>query len=584
MEFTKLAASLEQMEGTTKRNELVRIASEVYKGASKDELGPITYLIQGRVAPLFEPVEIGLGERLLMTAIASAYDVAKDDVVKLNRQTGDLGVTAQRLAPAPSTDSPSVVEVHRRLSEVAAAGGSGSQLKKLDGFTSLLRDLDPISAKHLVRITLGKMRVGIGYPTVLDALSFARKGDRSLRPVLESAFNRISDLGLVARTLWEAGESGLEALKVTAGHPLRPQLAERLPNPEAVIKKLGLVGVQPKYDGLRVQIHKNQDEVRIFSRNLESWTETFPELVAAASRLKVKSVILDGEAIAYDPDSEEYVPFQETAARRRKDDIEEFVERVPLRAFIFDVMFRDGADLTPLPYEQRFGIVQEVLGKSDTLVATPLTKTDSAEVLTRELLDNISRGLEGIVAKRLDSPYQAGARNFNWVKLKRNTSGQLNDTIDVVLLGYYRGKGKRAEFGAGAMLAGVYDSDRDEFGTISKLGTGLSDEGWRDMYKRMSGLEVPEKPARVTSLLTPDAWLEPAIVVEVLADEITPSPRHTAGMSADQPGFALRFPRIVSVRTADKRPEDATTVREVREMFEQQRRIQEPGASTDPDA
>jgi len=411
-----------------------------------------------------------------------------------------------------------------------------------------------------------------------------RKGDRSLRPVLESAFNRISDLGLVARTLWEAGESGLEALKVTAGHPLRPQLAERLPNPEAVIKKLGLVGVQPKYDGLRVQIHKNQDEVRIFSRNLESWTETFPELVAAASRLKVKSVILDGEAIAYDPDSEEYVPFQETAARRRKDDIEEFVERVPLRAFIFDVMFRDGADLTPLPYEQRFGIVQEVLGKSDTLVATPLTKTDSAEVLTRELLDNISRGLEGIVAKRLDSPYQAGARNFNWVKLKRNTSGQLNDTIDVVLLGYYRGKGKRAEFGAGAMLAGVYDSDRDEFGTISKLGTGLSDEGWRDMYKRMSGLEVPEKPARVTSLLTPDAWLEPAIVVEVLADEITPSPRHTAGMSAGQPGFALRFPRIVSVRTADKRPEDATTVREVREMFEQQRRIQEPGASTDPDA
>jgi DNA ligase-1 len=201
-------------------------------------------------------------------------------------------------------------------------------------------------------------------------------------------------------------------------------------------------------------------------------------------------------------------------------------------------------------------------------------------VLTRELLDNISRGLEGIVAKRLDSPYQAGARNFNWVKLKRNTSGQLNDTIDVVLLGYYRGKGKRAEFGAGALLAGVYDTDKDQFVTISKLGTGLSDQAWRELHQRMASLEVPAKPVRVSSNLVPDAWLEPAIVVEVLADEITPSPRHTAGMTEDRPGFALRFPRIVSFRTADKKAEDATTVREIREMFEQQR---QPGRGR-PDA
>ena len=579
-----LAASLDRMEATSSRNELVRILSEVYRAASKSELKPITYLIQGRLAPLFEPVEIGMGERLLITAIAAAYGSTKENVTKLNREAGDLGVAAQRLAPASRGDSPSVIEVHKRLSEVAAAEGMGSQQKKLDGFTGLLRDLDPASAKHLVRITLGKMRAGIGYPTVLDAISFVKKGDRSLRPILEAAFNRTSDLGLVAKTMWDSGEAGLEALKVIAGHPLRPQLAERLPNPEAVIKKLGLVGVQPKYDGLRVQIHKDGKEVRIFSRNLESWTETFPELVAAASDLGVQSVILDGEAIAYNPDSEEYVPFQETAARRRKEGIEEFAERVPLRAFVFDVMFRDGADLTPLPYEKRFEIVEELLGGSDTLVATPLTKTDSVEVLTRELLDNISRGLEGIVAKRLDSPYQAGARNFNWVKLKRNTSGQLNDTIDVVLLGYYRGKGKRAEFGAGALLTGVYDRDKDEFVTISKLGTGLSDEGWRDIHQRMAGLEVTEKPARVTSNFVPDAWLEPAIVVEVLADEITPSPRHTAGMSGDRPGFALRFPRIVSVRSADKRAEDATSVREIREMYEQQRRVHEPGGSTSSDA
>ncbi len=570
MKFNELAANLDQMEATSSRNELVRILSEVYRASVPDELGPITYLIQGRLAPFFEPIEIGLGERLLITAIATAYGAPKEEVGKLYRQIGDLGVTAQRLAPAAKRKSPSVVEVHQRLSRIAAAGGAGSLQQKLDVFTSLLGDMDSVSAKHLVRITLGKMRLGIGDPTVLDALSFAEQGDRSLRPVLEAAYNRTSDLGFVARTLWEAGVEGLDALKVRAGHPLRPQLAERLPNPEAVIKKLGMVGVQPKYDGLRVQIHKDAARVSIFSRNLESMTEMFPELVAAAAGLDVDTVILDGEAIAYNPESEEYVPFQETTARRRKEGIQEFAEQVPLRAFVFDVMFRNGTDLTPLPYQQRFAIAEELLRGSDTLVTAPLTQTASADVLTRELLDNISRGLEGVVAKRLDSPYQAGARNFNWVKLKRNTSGQLNDTIDVVLLGYYRGKGKRAEFGAGALLAGVYDSDKDEFGTISKLGTGLSDQGWRDIHLRLASLEVAKKPARVNSILVPDVWLKPEIVVEVLADEITPSPRHTAGMTEDRPGFALRFPRIVSFR-AEKKPEDATSVREVREMFEQQR-------------
>lgn len=571
MRFGELAVNLDRMEATKSRNELVRILSEVYQACSTAELEPITYLIQGRLAPFFEPVEIGLGERLLITAIAAAYAVPKEEVTKLNRETGDLGVAAQRLAPDLKGATPEIIQVHRRLSEIADSSGSGSQAKKLELFTELLRDLDATSAKHLVRITLGKMRLGIGDPTVLDALSFAKKGDRSLRPVLEGAYNRTSDLGLIARTLWDKGEPGLEALKVRAGHPLRPQLAERLPNPEAVIKKLGMVGVQPKYDGLRVQIHKDGNEVKLFSRNLESWTDAFPELVSAARALHVDTVILDGEAIAYNPESEEYVPFQETTARRRKEGIEEFADRVPMRAFVFDVMFRDGSDLTPLAYERRFEIVEELVKGSDTLVVAPLTRTDSAEVLTRELLDNISQGLEGVVAKRLDSPYQAGARNFNWVKLKRNTSGQLTDTIDVVLLGYYRGKGKRAEFGTGALLAGVYDSDKDEFVTITKLGTGLSDQGWRDINQRLTSLAVTERPARVRSNFEPDVWLEPSIVVEVLADEITPSPRHTAGMTADGPGFALRFPRIVSLRT-EKKPEDATSVREVREMYELQRR------------
>ena len=571
MRFDELAASLDALEATSSRNELVRILAALYGAATAAEISPITYLVQGRLAAFFVPLEIGLGDRLIQSAVAAAYGIDRDEVAAAARRLGDLGAAVRELAPASAATPPDVRSVHRRLTEIAELSGSGSQGRKLELFAALLAELDPISAKHLVRITTGKLRLGIGDPTVLDALSLARTGDRGLRPLLEGAYNRTSDLGLIASTLWTAGEGAVEELAVTVGRPLRPQLAERLPDPDAVIRKLGLVGVQPKYDGFRIQVHRAGDEVRLFSRNLEDMTDSFPELVEAARGLRVRSVILDGEAIAYSPESEEYLPFQLTMGRRRKQGVEEFSQSAPLRIFVFDVMYRDGEDLTPLPYEQRLQAVADVLDGSERLLVAPLTRTDVADELRQELLDNISRGLEGVVAKRLDSPYQAGARNFNWVKLKRNTSGQLNDTIDVVLLGYYHGKGKRVEFGAGALLAGVYDSDRDVFTTITKIGTGLSDTGWRELYDRVRELEVPDRPARVVSLLAPDVWLQPVIVAEVLADEITPSPRHTAGMTAERPGLALRFPRIVSFRAADKKPEDATTVREALEMFEQQR-------------
>ncbi|HYM51771.1 MAG TPA: ATP-dependent DNA ligase [Candidatus Limnocylindrales bacterium] len=571
MTFLELARSFERLEATSSRSELVRILSELYRACPREEIEAVTYLIQGRLAPFFEPVEIGLGEKSLIAAIAEAYDTPAQEVVSLSRRLGDLGLVAEKLAGRTRGPSLSVAEVHGRLREIAATQGSGTVKRRRELFAGLLNDLDPPAAKHLVRIAVGKMRLGIGDPTILDALSFATRGDKSLRPVLEAAYNRTSDLGLIARTLWRDGQRGVERLEVTVGKPIRCQLAERLPNPEAVMKKLGTVAVQPKYDGFRVQIHKDGDQVSIFSRRLENMSRMFPELLAAAGHLNARSAILDGEAIAYSPESEEYLPFQETTRRRRKHGIEALAARIPLRAFVFDILYRDGTDLTSLPYEKRLDLVAETVRGSDTLLPAPSLTTDSVQVLTRELLDNISRGLEGVVVKRLDSPYQAGARNFNWVKLKRSTSGELTDTVDLVLLGYYFGRGKRVELGAGALLAGVYDAERDEFVTITRIGTGLSDAEWREIHKRGDRLQVDHKPARVNSLLVPDVWLEPSVVVEVMADEITRSPIHTCGRVGSQPGFALRFPRIVSFRSADKKPEDATSVREISEMFQQQR-------------
>jgi DNA ligase-1 len=569
--FSELSGFLDRLESTSSRNELVKTLAELYTKSSPEEIQPLTYLIQGRLVPFFEPVEIGLGEKLVMAAVAQAYATPVDEVAKLFGRLGDLGLVAAQLAGHGSGAALPVSEVHARLLEIAGAAGAGSIEKKRLQFAALLIQVDPTSAKHLVRIALGRLRLGIGDPTVLDALSFARKGDKSMRPLLEGAYNRTSDLGLIAKTFWSGGEGEVEALHVTVGRPIRSQLAERLPNPEAVIKRLGVVAVQPKYDGIRVQIHKNGSAVRVFSRNLEDLTLMFSELTTAARGLKDETLILDGEAIAYSKESDEYLPFQLTASRRRQHGIEQAARELPLIAFVFDILYRNGRDLTDLPYEERLAMADEVIAGSTVLLPAPIIKTDSVEVLTRTLLEYISQGLEGVVVKRPDSPYQAGARNFNWVKLKRHTSGELSDTVDLVLLGYYFGKGKRADFGVGALLAGVYDAEKDRFATITKLGTGLSDAEWREIHQRADKLQVDQRPARVDSILVPDVWLKPEVVVEVIADEITPSPRHTAGKIGDEPGFALRFPRVVSFRGADKRSEDATTVKEIAELFRQQR-------------
>lgn len=572
MKFSQLAKYFDLLEKTSSRNELVKILAELYKEAEGLEMAEITYLIQGRVAPFFEPIEIGMGEKLVITSLALAYDSTKEEVAKKFSDLGDMGLVAEELAKRTPDKGLPVRAVFDELTEIAQTMGEGTVEKKVGLLAGLLKDVDLVSAKHLARIPLGNLRLGIGDPTVLDALSFAKVGDKSLRPILEAAYNKTSDLGLVAETFWTKGEKGVSAIKIEVGKPVRPELAERLPNPEAVIKKLGRVGVQPKYDGFRVQIHKSGDEVRIYSRNLEQTTLMFPELTTAAKRdVKGRTVILDGEAIAYNPTSEEYLPFQETSQRRRKYGIEEMSAKLPLRAFIFDILYLEGKDLTNLPYEERLKIVDEVIAGSETLLPAPLVKTDSVEVLTKELLDNISKGLEGVVVKRLEAPYTAGARNFNWVKLKRHTSGELTDTVDLVLLGYYFGKGMRTAFGAGALLAGVYDKDKDEFVTITKIGTGLTDEEWREVKARGDKSTVKERPPRVNSILKPDVWIKPEIVVEVMADEITRSPTHTAGKFDDNPGYALRFPRIVSFRNADKRAEDATSVKEIMDMYQAQR-------------
>ncbi|MBI4036178.1 ATP-dependent DNA ligase [Candidatus Daviesbacteria bacterium] len=574
MLFSKLSQYFEHLEETSSRLALIDILTELFSQVEFNEIGHVSYLIQGRVGPFFEPLEIGMSEKLVAASIARAYEIDREEVLKEYGMVGDLGLVALRLSKkskGKSKSDLSVNEVFETLRNIAKMTGEGTVEKKVSTLSELLSKVESVGAKHLVRIPLGVSRLGIGDPTILDAFAKLKLGDKSKRKLLEGAYNKTSDLGLIGETLWSKGLEGIEKLDVTVGRPIRSQLAERLPTTEKVIEKLGVVNAQRKLDGFRVQVHKDGANVRLFSRNLEETTPMFPEIVEGAKKqIKAKTAILDSEAIGFNPTSDEFLPFQETTQRRRKYEIDEMAKKIPLKAFCFDILYKDGKSLIDLELKDRLEILEKTVGSGDTLLVERGEMIDKADKLQTMLDDAISKGLEGLVVKRPDSKYEAGARNFNWVKLKRHSAGELKDTIDCVILGYIFGRGKRVEFGAGALLVGVYDKNKDEFVTVSKIGTGLTDEEWREIHKRADKIKVDQKPARVNSILIPSVWISPEIVIEVLADEITRSPVHTAGKQGTEPGYALRFPRLVKFRGEDKKVEDATSVKELIEMYQTQ--------------
>lgn len=588
MLFGRLAYYFEKLEAETKRNQLVAILAQMFGEATPEEIDKICYLTQGRIAPFFEPLEIGMADKMVASAIAHAFHTSKEDVIKLHLKLGDMGLVALKLSQKSKNKNQnsklSVSEVFDVLTKIAKTQGEGTVEKKISLLSLLLSRLDPISVKHIVRIPLGRGRLGIGDPTILDALSFAKKQDKSLRPELEKAYNFTSDLGLIAKTFWQGGIEAVKKVRVQVGKPIRPALAERLPSAEEVVKRMGAAfAAQPKFDGFRVAVHldrsQSKDKVKLFSRNLENMTNMFPDLIEGVLKeVKAKQAIIDGEALAYNPESEEFYPFQETTKRRRKYGIEEYAQKLPLKLFAFDLLYLDGKDITSLPYQKRRQLLEKIIAKDGQKILLAQEKIlHSAREITAYFQEAIAHGLEGLVIKKLDAPYQAGGRGFHWVKFKRTAGGQLKDTIDCVILGYIYGRGRRTAFGAGALLVGVYDEKKDEFVSISKIGTGLSDEEWRKIKELGEKIQIDHRPARVNSDIIPSVWLKPEIVVEVFADEITRSPIHTAGKVGEEPGYALRFPRLIAFRERDKRPEDITTVSEIIKMYKDQFKTRQEG-------
>jgi DNA ligase-1 len=483
------------------------------------------------------------------------------------------------------------------LEEMARSGGEGSQEKKLHLMSDLLGKVDSLSARYIVRIPLDKLRLGFSDMTVLQALAvmISKKGSMDtidsrreitkIKEAIEEKYNVRPDLGYIAKMLKEKGFEGLNHISPVPGTPIQMARAERLSSSEEIIKKIGRCAVEPKYDGFRLAIHKDGEKILMFSRNMENVTFMYPDIADGIKKqIKTDSAIIEGEAIAYNPQTGEYLPFQETVQRKRKYEISSKAVEIPLRLFAFEALFVDGKSLLVESYITRRKTLEKIIKKGDTIEFSEQYIVDNAKDLEKIFLDSVSRGLEGIMAKKLNGVYQAGARGWNWIKYKRSYSGKLSDTIDAVVMGYDFGQGKRAGFGIGDFLIGVYDDKEDIFPTIAKIGTGLTDEEWRTLQSRAQALKVKNKPARydVDRAMDCNVWIEPKMVVVIRADEITLSPVHTAGrvlgpsksgtaQEVKIPGFALRFPRLVDFRD-DKTPEDATTLNEMREMYKMQGR------------
>jgi DNA ligase-1 len=447
--------------------------------------------------------------------------------------------------------------------------------QKISLLAGLLSNASPKEAKYLIRTVTGELRLGIADMTVLGALAIAYGGGKETRADIERAYNISSDLGRVAKTVAEKGIEGIRKFGVSVGEPIRPMLAERLGSPQDILEKLGGQCIAEfKYDGERVQAHKKGDDIILFSRRLENITEQYPDAVGLVRKfVKPKEAIVEAEIVAIDPDTSEMRPFQELMHRRRKYGIEQAIEDYPVSLFVFDVLLVDGRDLTQKTYPVRHRMLEKIIEKSERVRPAEYLQTDNPDELERYFEKAVESGCEGVVCKSVsdDSVYQAGARGWLWIKYKRDYKSEMTDTVDLVVVGAFHGRGKRG--GAyGALLLAAYDPDEDEFETVTKCGTGFTDEDLAKIPKMLEKHKLQRKSPRVNSTLEADVWFEPKIVIEVLGAEITLSPIHTAAMDRIRKGsgLAIRFPRFTGNYRVDKGAEDATTIEEIVEMYKSQ--------------
>ena len=580
MKYGIIADAYEKIESTTKRLEMTDLLVDLLKNTSKEVIDKVAYLTQGKLYPDFVGIEIGVAERLAVKALARVSGRKESEVEEVLNRTGDIGEAAQVFTANRKQQSffrrdLSVEKVYETLDKMAQTSGSGAVDLKLSLLAGLLADATPKEAKYLMRTVTGSLRLGIADMTVLDALAIAYGGGKDAREDVERAYNVSSDLGRVAKTVAEEGIEGIRHFRVCVREPIRPMLAERLSSPDEILEKLGGKCVaEYKYDGERLQAHKTGENVTLYSRRLENISSQYPDAVELFKKyVKAREAILECECVAVDLETGEMRPFQELMHRRRKYGVEKAIEDYPVSLFLFEALYIDGKDLTKETYLTRRKMLEETVTESDHLKIVKYVVTSNAAELEKFFQEAIENGCEGLVCKSIakDSVYQAGARGWLWIKYKRDYKSEMTDTVDLVIVGAFHGRGKRAGV-YGALLLAAYNPESDTFETVTKCGTGFTDEDLAKLPKMLEKHVVAQKHSRVNSMIEADVWFEPSFAMEILGAEVTLSPIHTCALDSIRKGsgLAIRFPRFTGKYRPDKAAEDATATREILGMYQKQ--------------
>jgi DNA ligase-1 len=588
--FKVLADTFEALESITSRTQMTNILVSLLKKTPPEIIDKVVYIIEERLWPDWKGLpELGVAEKSIIKAIAVATGQSDDIVEKTAKTLGDLGKAAESLISVSREKQKkaatllsfvstkrelTVSRVYETLARIAMAQGEGSKDIKIRLLSGLLTESSPKEARYIVRFVEGKLRLGVGEATLMDALAIAFGGGSFARPIIERAYNLRADLGEVAKVVAAKGIEELKALKPVVGIPIRPMLAERHNNPEEILEKVGGVGfVEYKYDGERAQIHKRGSEVIIYSRRLENITHQYPDVVDYARRgVRADEAIVEGEIVAVDPDTGDFKPFQELMHRKRKYDVQAVVKEIPVRVFLFDILYANGVDYTVKPLPERRRALEEIVERNEGLDIAEYITVKTPGDLEKFFMEAIGNGAEGVMVKALhkDSIYQAGTRGWLWIKYKRDYRSEMIDTVDLVVVGAFYGKGRRGgKFGA--LLMAAYNEEKDVFETVCKVGSGFTDEDLNKLPDILKPYVVERKPVRVVSNIEPDVWVEPKLVAELIGAELTLSPLHTCavGKIRGDAGISIRFPRFIRWRD-DKGPEDATTSSELVEMYKSQ--------------
>jgi len=570
-----------KIEATTKRLEITRLLVELMDATPRSIIDKVVYLTQGKLYPDFLGIELGVAEKLLFRALTRATGQAESKVATLYKKLGDLGTVAEQLLNNKTQasfqrEALTVEEVYSVFDTIAHEAGQGSIDSKLRHLTTLLGKSSPTESKYITRMALGRLRLGVADMTILDALAISLGGGKESRPTLERAYNRSSDLGYVSRTLATGGLKAIESLKVTVGRPIRPMLAERLSEAKTILEKMnGECAAEYKYDGLRIQAHVSREGTTLFSRRLENITDQFPDVQQILKEnLEGTAIILEGEAVPIDPATGELLPFQLISQRRgRKYDLEKTIQDIPIAFFPFDLLYADTIDYTDRPYLERRERLRKLIPKNERLDLSQQKICNEPVQLDDFMQEAVADGCEGLMIKSIgsDSTYKAGARGWTWIKYKRDYKSEMQDSVDLAIVGAFAGRGRRGGT-YGALLLAAFDKRNDVFRTVCKCGSGFTDEDLDKLPKLLDKYRVDRRHSRVDSKIEADVWFVPELVLEIVGAEITLSPIHTCGMNSIRPGagLAVRFPRFTGKYREDKSAEDSTATDEIVEMYRAQ--------------